>query len=79
MIDEIVGQIDINTCAQIIADSFQQNLVPLGIALAVLAIAFVITALLWINTYNEARLLKDFLRRKKALNDFEDWKKERTL
>jgi len=55
------------------------QLYALGAAIGVLTVAFVLTALLYLINYKEVKLLKDYLRRRKALNDYEDWKKDRQI
>lgn len=79
MMEEIIGQIDISTCAEVIANSYQQYMLPLGIALAVMMVGFLIFAVLFMQSNRDEKLARDFLRRKKLLNDFEDWKKDREL
>ena len=76
---EIVGQIDIATCAQVISQSYQDYLIPISIALAISMVAFLIFALLWIQANKDEKLAKDYLRRRNALNDFETWKKDRDI
>lgn len=77
--DQVVGVIDINTCAKVVADSLQQNMIPLAITTAILAVAFGVMAILWLQTNREEKLAKDYLRRRNGLNDYETWKKDRGM
>ena len=78
-VEEIVGQIDIGTCAQVISQSYMEYMIPISIALAITMVGFLIMAVLWIQANKDEKLARDYLRRRKALNDFEDWKKDRDL
>lgn len=79
MINETLGMIDIGLCADVVAKNMADNVVPLAIGLAVMIIGFGVMAVLWGTAWRDKQLLTDYLRRRKALNDFEDWRRDRRI
>jgi hypothetical protein len=75
----LTGQIDIGTCANILSKSLNENLIPLAGAVGALFVLLIAIAAMWAMQNLELKLVKDFLRREKMLNKFEDWKRERKL
>jgi len=73
------GQIDIGTCANIVGKTVNDNLIPLAGATGALFILLIVLAAMWAMNNLELKLIKDFLRREKLLNKFEDWKKDRKI
>lgn len=74
-----MGTIDLNTCIQAVGQITQDQLVPMGVGLGVMALGFMVFAILWVFDNKEKKLMKDFLRRQNLLNKYEDWKKDRKL
>lgn len=73
------GMIDVQTCVQVLTTSYQENLLPLGIFMGILAIGFAVIFILFWKDNTEKNLQKDYLRRQGLLNKYEDWKKDRKL
>lgn len=71
--------IDVQTCVQVLTTSYQENLLPLGIFMGILAIGFAVIFILFWKDNTEKNLQKDYLRRQGLLNKYEDWKKDRKL
>ena len=71
--------IDVNSCAQLITDNVSQSASSLGALIAIASVGFVIFFILYIYTAKDLALMKDYLRRRNGLNDFENWKKDREV
>jgi hypothetical protein len=75
----VTGMIDLQTCAKVVAESYQEYLLPLGVITIIALFAGMIAAFLYLQEFQEKRLLREFLRKQNMLNKFEDWKKDRGL
>lgn len=78
-LSSLAGSIDLSTCADVVTKVVNQNLMPLAGATGALFILLIVIAAMWAMNNLEMKLVKDFLRREKLLNKFEDWKKERKI
>lgn len=75
----VTGMIDLQTCAKVIAEYYQQYMLPMGIVAGAFAIFFLIMIFIYLSEHKERQLLDAFLHREKLLNKYADWKKDREL
>ena len=74
--------IPLDTCLNVVASGIRTgNDVSQGLAIVVLlfAIMVVAIAIAWVEAYKEQKLAKDYLRRRNALTEFENWKRDRRV
>lgn len=69
----------IQLAGTVVNRAYSDNMLPLAILVGVLALGLVAFALIASQQYRDQRLMKDFMRRKKLLNEYEDWKRERSI
>lgn len=79
VLDQVAGTMEFGTCIDIVTKVYQENLIPLGVLLGIMAIVLLVAALLYAFSHQEKQLMRDYLRRQGLLNKFEDWKKDRKL
>lgn len=79
MVGNFTGAIDLSTCVDVVARTFNDNMIPLAVMAGIFAFGAVIAVLLYVYSKQENDLKDSFLRREKLLNKYEEWKRDRRL